>query len=96
MRTIGAHLHITAALSAIVVVSACTYAPEPEIVSGTADEVAIKAAPSTNPGPLAVEHCAKYDKEARLRGSEQVGGGEMVAYMVMRSATRIYYFDCVR
>ncbi len=89
-------LRTTTALFILAGAAACTYAPEPEIVSGTADEVAIKAAGSTNPGPLAVEHCAKYDKEARLRGSEQASGRELVAYMVMRSAARIYYFDCVR
>ena len=88
-------LRTAALLAALAGASACTYVPEPEIVSGTAEDVAVKAGASANPGPLAKEHCAKFNKQARLRSSEEVGRGEMVAYMVMRSATRVYFFDCV-
>ena len=90
------YLRTAAMLAALAGASACTYVPEPEIISGTAEEVAVKAGSSANPGPLAIRHCASYGKNARLRDSVEVSRGEVVAYFSMRTATRVFYFDCVQ
>ena len=73
-------------MAGVAAVSACTTAtvPEPEIVSGTADEVAIKAGTRANPGPLATQYRAKYGKEAKLRGSELADRGNTTkVYLAM-------------
>ena len=38
-----------------------------EIVTGDPQEVAIKAGPYANPGPMASEHCAKFGRTAVLQ-----------------------------
>ena len=97
----GRDIFILSALLGVAAVSACTTVtvPEPEIVSGTADEVTIQAGVPANPGPLATQYCAKYGKEAKLRESELIDrGSTTMVYLAMfeRSPTRIYYFNCVR
>ena len=49
---------------AAVTLAACAY--ETKLVSGAADQVTIQAGQYANPGPPAIEHCARYGKTAEL------------------------------
>lgn len=48
--------------------SACGSLPayQVELVTGTPNEVTVRAGHYANPGPLASDHCAKFSKDARL------------------------------
>lgn len=64
---------------------------DPEIVSGTADEIVVKAPTDANPGLLAADHCAEYDKDAALRGSEVIGRA-----VWFPADIRLFRFECMR
>lgn len=72
----------------------CASYEAPEIVSGTANEVVVRAGSDTNPGPLAADHCAKYDRKAALRGSEPIGRRSPWKWDPV--IIRLFHFDCVR
>ena len=76
---------MAAVLLASGVVSGCTIVEEPKIVTGAAKEVTVIAGTPANPGPLAAQHCAKYGKEAALRGSDLLepgsGGGQVFNWL---------------
>ena len=39
---------------------------EAEIISGNENHVSVKAGKAANPGPVALQHCAEYGREAVL------------------------------
>ena len=56
---------------------------KPEVISGDADQVAVKTGVNINPGSAAKKHCARFSRDAVLqRGPIQVGNGY------------VYYFTC--
>ena len=76
---------IAAALAACVFAAGCGILAEPEIVSGDANEVAIKAGTYMNPAELAELHCKDHGKSPVLTNVEdpEILGRESV-----------FYFDC--
>jgi hypothetical protein len=66
-----------------------TRAEEPSIITGSAEGVSIRAGVWANPGPLAEQHCAKYDKTAALLGQQVLETGSTGA-----PRSYIYQFAC--
>ncbi len=61
---------IVLALAACVGVAACGALAEPEIISGDASQVTIKAGTHMNPGALAEIHCEDHGKSPVLTNVE--------------------------
>ena len=69
-------------IAMVLAFTGCAAFVEPVIVSGDDNEVAIKSSLRRNPGNLAKEHCAKFNKESILKKIESIG------------AQGFYYFSC--
>ena len=76
---------IALALAACMLVAACGALAEPEIVSGDASQVTIRAGTHMNPGALAEVHCEEHGKSPVLTNVEdpEFYGNESM-----------FFFDC--
>ncbi len=78
------------ALATCFTVAGCGAFAEPEIVSGDASQVAIKAGTHMNPSELAEAHCKDHGKSPVLTNVEnpEIYGRESIFYFDCRQAAK--------